>query len=74
MTQTRCGRCAKKPMVACWRGDLGYQGKPAAELLAQEAELVLITRRDAPARKFLLGQVRQAIETSFSVLLTKHLF
>jgi hypothetical protein len=49
-------------------GDLGYQGKPAATLLEQEAEVLLLTRRDAPERKFLLSQVRQAIETSFSQL------
>jgi hypothetical protein len=48
-------------------GDLGYRGKPA-QLQAEEADLLLITRRDAPARKFLLSQVRQAIETSFSQL------
>jgi transposase len=48
-------------------GDLGYRGRPA-QLLAEEAELLLITRRDAPERKLLLSQVRQAIETSFSQL------
>jgi hypothetical protein len=49
-------------------GDLGYRGTPAADLLAEEAEVLLITRADAPAHKFLLSQVRQAIETSFSQL------
>jgi hypothetical protein len=29
---------------------------------------LLITRQDAPERKFLLSQLRQAIETSFSQL------
>jgi Transposase DDE domain len=48
-------------------GDLGYRGQPAA-LQAEEAELLLITRQDAPERKFLLSQVRQAIESSFSQL------
>jgi hypothetical protein len=48
-------------------GDLGYRGQPA-RLVAEEAEVLLITRADAPARKFLLSQVRQAIETSFSQL------
>jgi hypothetical protein len=48
-------------------GDLGYRGKPAAGM-AQEAEVLLITRADAPAREFLLSQVRQAIEVSFSQL------
>ena len=49
-------------------GDLGYRGKPAAELLAQEAEMLLLTRADAVEKKFLLSQVRQGIETSFSQL------
>ena len=49
-------------------GDLGYRGRPAAQLLAQEAELLLITRQDAPIQKKLLSQVRQAIETTFSQL------
>lgn len=48
-------------------GDLGYRGQPA-QAMAQEAELLLLTRADAPERKFLLSQVRQAIETSFSQL------
>lgn len=48
-------------------GDLGYRGRPAQDT-AEEAELLLITRDDAPERKFLLSQVRQAIETSFSQL------
>ncbi len=49
-------------------GDLGYRGQPAAQLMAEEAELLLITRKDAASRKKLLSQVRQAIETSFSQL------
>jgi hypothetical protein len=48
-------------------GDLGYCGGPA-RATAEEAEVLLITRRDAPERKFLLSQVRQRIETSFSQL------
>ncbi len=65
------------PLALCGASDggvtvgdffLGYRGQPAAQLLAQEAELVLITRRDTPTQKFLLSQVRQAIETSFSQL------
>lgn len=47
-------------------GDLGYRGQPAQ--LIEEAELLLITRQDVPERKFLLSQVLQAIETSFSQL------
>lgn len=49
-------------------GDMGYRGLPAADLLAQEAKLLLITRETAPDHKFLLSQVRQGIETSFSQL------
>ena len=48
-------------------GDLGYRGRPA-KATAEEAELLLLTRADAPERKFLLSQVRQRIETSFSQL------
>lgn len=46
-------------------GDLGYRGSDCAESLA-EAEMLLITRADAPDRKFLLSQVRQGVETMFS--------
>ncbi len=49
-------------------GDLGYRGRPPADLLAAAAEMLLITREDAPDRTFLLSQVRQGIETSFSQL------
>jgi hypothetical protein len=45
--------------------DLGYCGPACAETLA-EAEMLLITRADAPGRKFLLSQVRQGVETMFS--------
>jgi len=47
-------------------GDLGYRGPECAAALADEAELLLITRADAPDRKFLLSQVRQGVETMFS--------
>ncbi len=49
-------------------GDLGYRGAPCARLLAEEADTLLITRDDAPQRKFLLSHIRQGIETSFSQL------
>ena len=49
-------------------GDLGYRGEKPATLLAEEAEMLLMTRADAPRHKFLLSQVRQQIETSFSQL------
>jgi transposase len=45
--------------------DLGYRGPDCAESL-EEAEMLLITRADAPERKFLLSQVRQGVETMFS--------
>ena len=48
-------------------GDLGYRGA-SAQFQAAEAEVLLLTRKDAPAHKKLLSQVRQAIETSFSQL------
>lgn len=49
-------------------GDLGYRGEPARELVADAAEVLLLTRETTPDHKFLLSQVRQAIETSFSQL------
>jgi transposase len=49
-------------------GDLGYRGPECAHHLAQEAAMLLITRDRAPEQKFLLSQVRQGIETTFSQL------
>ena len=49
-------------------GDLGYRGQQRAEECAEEAEMLVLTRADAPEKKRLLAQVRQAIETSFSQL------
>jgi DDE family transposase len=49
-------------------GDLGYRGKQRAEEWAEEADMLVLTRADAPEHKFLLAQVRQAVETSFSQL------
>ena len=45
--------------------DLGYRGAGCAAAVA-EAELLLVTRADAPGRGFLLSQLRQGIETMFS--------
>jgi Transposase DDE domain len=45
--------------------DLGYRGPDCAGNL-EEAEMLLITRADAPEQKFLLSQVRQGVETMFS--------
>jgi hypothetical protein len=49
-------------------GDLGYRGPDCATRLAEDAEMLLITRDQVPAQKFLLSQVRQGIETTFSQL------
>ena len=54
-------------------GDLGYGGKQRVEEWAEEAEMLLLTPADAPEQKFLLAQVRQAIETSLSQLWYKFL-
>jgi transposase len=49
-------------------GDLGYRGPECAAALAEDAEMVLITRDQAPAHRFVLSPVRQQIETTFSQL------
>jgi hypothetical protein len=49
-------------------GDLGYRGQLRAEEGAEEAGMLVLTRAEAPEQKYLLAQVRQAIETSFSQL------
>jgi Transposase DDE domain len=49
-------------------GDLGYRGKQRAEEWAEEADMLVLTRADAPEKKCLLAQVRQAIETTLSQL------
>jgi transposase len=49
-------------------GDLGYRGPDCAADLADEAEMLLITRDQAPAHRFVLSRVRQQIETTFSQL------
>jgi hypothetical protein len=54
-------------------GDLGYQGRARADELANEAEMLLLTRADAPEHQLLLTQVREAVETTFSQLWRKFL-
>lgn len=49
-------------------GDLGYRGAEWVTRMAEEAELLWITRDQVPAHKFLLSQVRQGIETTLSQL------
>jgi transposase len=49
-------------------GDLGYRGEELADLLAEEADLLLLTRAVAGEKKALLATVRAGIETTFSQL------
>ena len=49
-------------------GDLGSRGDDCATALAEDADMLLITRDQAPAHRFVLSQVRQQIETTFSQL------
>jgi Transposase DDE domain len=49
-------------------GDLGDRGKQRAEEWAEEMGMLVLTRADAPQKKYLLAQVRQGIETTFSQL------
>ena len=49
-------------------GDLGYRGDECVTELAEEGDMLLITRDQAPAHRFVLSQVRQQIETTFSQL------
>jgi IS5 family transposase len=49
-------------------GDLGYRGKQRAEEWSEETGMLVLTRADAPEKKYLLAQVRQGVETSFSQL------
>ena len=51
--------------------DLGYRGKEIAQLLADEAEMLIITRADVPENRELISTVRQKIETTFSQLWNK---
>ncbi len=52
-------------------GDLGYRGAEYATCVAEEAEVLLITRDQVPTHKVLLSQVRQQIETTLSQLWRK---
>ena len=52
-------------------GDLGSRGLECATDLAEEAEMLLLTRDQAPAHRFVLSQVRQRVETTFSQLWRK---
>jgi transposase len=48
--------------------DLGYRSAEVADLLGEDAELLLITPADAGAHRALLSSLRERIETSFSQL------
>jgi transposase len=52
-------------------GDLGYRGPECAADLAEEADMLLLTRDQALAHRFVLSQVRQRVETTFSQLWRK---
>lgn len=52
-------------------GDLGYSGETLRNQLLEEADLLVLTRADAPHQKKLLSQMRQRIETSLSQLWIK---
>ena len=52
-------------------GDLGSRGPECVTALAEEAEMLLITRDQAPAHRFILSQIRQQVETTFSQLWRK---
>lgn len=49
-------------------GDLGYKGRDIAQLMADDAEILLLTRAETPNHKALISCVRQAIETTFGQL------
>jgi hypothetical protein len=48
--------------------DLGYKGEDAAISVAEDADILLIRRTDAPNQRELISSVRQRIETLFSQL------
>jgi Transposase DDE domain len=52
-------------------GELGYRGPDCALDLAEEADMLLITRDRAPTHRFVLSLVRQQVETTFSQLWRK---
>jgi transposase len=52
-------------------GDLGYRSAPCTARLAEEAQMLLLTPAQVPTHKFLLSQIRQGVETTFSQLWRK---
>src|SRR5262249_12323896 len=53
-------------------GDHAYGGDQTVESLAEEADLLMITRKDVPEHKALISSIRQRIETFLGQLC--HLF
>lgn len=49
-------------------GDMGFRGKQFQAELADETDLLMVTRADAPAKRMLLGGLRAGIETAFADL------
>lgn len=49
-------------------GDLGYSGEPIAAEMAEEADMLLITKADAQEHKALVCSLRARVETFFSQL------
>lgn len=54
-------------------GDLGYGGQAFQDELAEEVELLMLTRRDKPDKRMLLGGLRARVEVAFADLWTKFL-
>lgn len=44
-------------------GDQAYSGESTRELLAREADLLMLTRKQVPEKKALLSSIRQRVET-----------
>jgi hypothetical protein len=54
-------------------GDLGYGGQAFQGELVEEVELLMLTRRDKPDKRMLLGGLRARVEVAFAELWTKFL-
>jgi hypothetical protein len=54
-------------------GDLGYGGRAFQDELADEVELLMLTRRDKPEKRMLLGGLRARVEVAFAELWAKFL-
>jgi len=54
-------------------GDLGYGGQAFQDELVEEVELLMLTRRDKPDKRMLLGGLRARVEVVFAELWAKFL-